>query len=509
VKKFLWIIPVISAFCVYSIAFNNYFVYDDFIWLYRAKTLGQNWKQIVSLDVIYFDPLIYLMFLADYSIAGLNPVWYHAIDVIVHAFNACLVYKFANMLACDEKAGLYGSILFASSFAIADAVLWPSSRVELVSVMFSLGSLIQFLKYLRTDKTRYQLLSCLLFILALGAKGTPVVMPFMLIWLIIMEKKPLRRYMSLVPFVMLVTLYFALLKMVSHIITKQTIDIHFNIRNFCLALCELFVPERSIADFNPYISAAVLALLLIIISFSRFYPESSRRMRVTGFVILVGALVPVLVIKDFKLATSGPSAIKLLSSPSHRIYFASVGFALIGGGVLRSLEHLFNRWCPKAATTVTVLFLAGIIVLCAIEVRKRNHIWEYVGVATQCAIKGLISHRDKIVEGGVVGLVQFPGSDGFMSPMIKLYLGLNDITTVQFNNGIGMIEDQVLLKKAEKSSLFMLGKLGNTIVTYDFSDQFRNLLIHCRQAKLNPSMPEYKEECKTIAMQLTQKIVKP
>ncbi|MGD0585882.1 MAG: hypothetical protein ABSA86_08930 [Oryzomonas sp.] len=476
-KKFLWIIPVISVFCIYSIAFNNYFVYDDFIWLYRAKTLGQNWKQIVSLDVIYFDPLIYLMFLVDYSIAGLNPVWYHTIDLIVHAFNAYLVYKFAKMLACDEKAGLYGSILFASSFAIADAVLWSSSRVDLVSVMFSLGSLIQFLKYLRTDKTRYQLLSCLLFILALGAKGTPVVMPFMLIWLIIMEKKPLRRYMSLVPFVMLVTLYFALLMFASHNIAKQTIDLHLNIRNFCLALSEFFVPERYVAILNPYISATVFALLLITSSFLRFY--------------------------------SGPSAIKLLYSPNHRIYFASVGFALIGGGVLQLLEQWFNRLYPKAATTVTVLFLAGIVVLCAIEVRKRNQIWEYVGVATQSAIKGLISHRDKIVEGGVVGLVQFPGSDGFMSPMIKLYLGLNEITTVQFNNGVGMIKDQDLLEKAEKSSFFMLKKLGNNIVTYDLSDQFKKLLIDCRQAKLNPSVPEFKEECKTIAMQLTQKIVKP
>jgi hypothetical protein len=146
VNKFFRIIPIIVAFGVYSVAFNNFFAYDDFIWLYRAKTLPHNWSQILSVDVIYFDPLVYLMFLADSVIAGLNPWWYHAVDLTIHAFNAYLVYHFVKMLSGDEKAGLYGSVLFASSFAIVDAVVWPSSRVDLVSVMFSLGTLVQFLK---------------------------------------------------------------------------------------------------------------------------------------------------------------------------------------------------------------------------------------------------------------------------------------------------------------------------------------------------------------------------
>ena len=61
-QRSLWIIPVILAITVFSVGFNNYFVYDDFIWLYRAKSLGQNWKQIFYPDVMYFDPLIYLSF---------------------------------------------------------------------------------------------------------------------------------------------------------------------------------------------------------------------------------------------------------------------------------------------------------------------------------------------------------------------------------------------------------------------------------------------------------------
>ncbi len=339
-KKFLWIIPVVIAFSVYSVAFNNFFVFDDFIWLNRARTLSQNWKQMFYPDVVYFDPIVYLMFVANFFINYLDPRWYHAVDLMIHAFNALLVYHFANMLSGDDKAGLYGSVLFASSFAIADAVLWPSSRVDLVSVMFSLGTLIQFLKYLRTDNRRFLWLSCFLFILALGAKGTPVVMPLFLLWLLFMEGKPFRRFGSMVPFV-----------------ASPIAELRFNLRNISLALCELFIPERLITTPNPAIIAAALALLILTLGFLRFSPVSLTHLRRTGIVILAGGLVPVLVLGDFKPATTMMQANFLLSSPSHRIYLASAGFALIGGGVLRSLELLIKRYYPEAATLAITIFL--------------------------------------------------------------------------------------------------------------------------------------------------------
>jgi hypothetical protein len=506
VKKNLWLIPIIIALSVYSVAFNNFFVYDDFIWLYRAKTLTQNWSQILSIDVIYFDPLIYLMFLFDYSIAGLDPRWYHSVDLTIHAANAFLVYRLGKMLSGDEKTTLYGSVLFASSFAIADAILWPSSRVDLVSVMFSLGTLILFLKYLQANNLRYLLLSCFLFVLSLGAKGTPVVIPLILIWLLFMDKKPFHRYLSVIPFGLLVFLYFALLKMTIHNTAKQTIDFHFNIRNLSLALSELFIPERHLAILDPFICATLLALLVITFCFLRFNSELSYRLRITGFVILVGALLPVLVIRDFKLATKGQYAINLLSSPSHRIYFASVGSALIGGGILRSLESLFKRFIPKTATLMTALFLVGIIIFSAIEVRKRNQIWEYVGVATRIGLNGLMKHREKIVEDGVVGLVQFPGPNGFMSPMIKVYLDLNNVTTYQFFNMKGL-EDQELLEKADKSSFFILGMLGNDLLVYDLSDQFKRVLYLCKKSIQNPLDQEYRKDCESIATQLNHEIL--
>ncbi|MBT0664671.1 glycosyltransferase family 39 protein [Geobacter pelophilus] len=501
-KKFFYIVPIVVAFGIYSVAFNNFFVFDDFIWIHRARTLTQNWSQMFYSEGIYFDPLVYLMFLADSLIAGPDSRWYHAMDLLIHAVNSLLVYRFVNLLSGDEKAGLYGSVLFASSFAIADAVLWPSSRVDLVSVMFSLGTLTLFLKYLRGENSRFLWLACLLFVLALGAKGTPVVVPFILLWFVYAEQKPGDKYLSVAPFGLLVLLYFTLLKIAPNQgVTSFTPGLHLNLRNFSLSLDALFIPERYLEVLNPAITAIVLAVPVIALGLMNFTSESSTRLRRTGVVILAVSLLPVLVLKDFKLATV-ENPINLLSSPSHRVYLASIGVALIGGGVLRSLEILIKRYSLKGGALATTIILFGVICFNAIEVRERDLLWEGEGDGIRLRLLELLNYRNRIVEDGYVGLSNFPGSRGFLNPMIKAYFNLNKITTEQVQH-VGMTFDPEKLKRAERSSFFVM---GNDLKLYDLSDQVKNLLLLCRQASLNQARPEYINEINKLTAQINNNI---
>lgn len=500
-KKYLWSIPVAVALVVYSVAVNNFFVFDDFVWLYRAKTLGQNLGQMFRPDVIYFDPIVHLMFLADYLIAGLDPRWYHLVDIIIHAVNSLLVYRFAKLLSGDRKAGLYGSVLFASSFAIADAVLWPSSRVDLVAVMFSLGTLILFLRYLRSDENRFLCLSCFTFVLALGAKGTPVVMPIILLWLIRVEEKPSRSFMSLAPFGLLVSLYCVLLKLATlHLDSSPFHDLPFNLRNLSLAFDALFIPERYIELLNPDVTALGLAVPLMALGVLKSRSESSTRLRRTGVVILVMALLPVIVLNGFKLATpENPNL--LLSSPSHRIYLASIGVALIGGGVLQSLEILCKRYSGRAQSVMT-LFLLGLVCGNAMEVRKRDLLWETESESVHRGLVALLDYRQRIVEDGYVGLSNFPGARGFINPMIKVYFNLDKITAEQVLH-VGVTSDPEKLTRAEKSAFFVI---DDDFQIYDLSEQVRNLLLLCRQASLNPSLPEYMKEINEVTTRTNKSI---
>ena len=261
IARFGWLIPVCVVLAVYHVGINNYFTSDDFMWLERAHTFKNNWSQIFRPEGTYFDPLVHFLFVTDSLVAGLDPRWYHCVDLAIHAANSLLVYRVARLLCDDERAALYGSIIFAGSFAIADAVLWSSSRVDLLATFFSLGSLIQFLYYLRSNKSRNLLLSFLLFVLALGAKGTPIILPALLLVLIVLEKKPLYFSLRLIPFGVVAIMYLALLKVTAHLAAFHVDKVHFNIHNLAVAISAHFLPEETLTHLNLAVTATLLFIL--------------------------------------------------------------------------------------------------------------------------------------------------------------------------------------------------------------------------------------------------------
>lgn len=501
-KRLYWMVPVVIALAVYSVSFNNFFVYDDFIWLHRATTLGRDWQQMFRPDVIYFDPLVYIMFLVDSFIAGFDARWYQAVDLALHALNAVLVYRLAELLSRDRKAGLYAGVLFASSFAIADAVVWPSSRVDLVSVLFSLGTLIQFLKYLRTGRIGCFWLSCLMFVLALGAKGTPLVLPLVLLWLVLQEKKPLAFVSRLVPFGAAVLLYLVFLKLRMSQASLPLDRLHFNLNNYELALSALFVPEGTLKYLSPLGTASFLFVVVSTLSLVTGPLKETAALRRTGYCLLLTAILPVLVVTDFKLVSEYSNPYLLLLSPSHRIYLAAVGAALFAGGVLRSAEGVLARFLPKPAQAVAALVLAGIVVGSAVEVRERNKLWVVPGEWSRDCFNGLRAFRHRVPEGSQIALINFPGSRGFTTPMVQLALGVEDVALVK-DVTFDLVRDPAILGKAERSFLFVFGSDRRV---YDKSQAFRQQLLFNRMALVNPGRTEYLSSFQGVAGQLDREV---
>ncbi len=501
-SRFGWLIPICVALAVYCVAIDNYFTFDDFMWLDRGRTFKSDWLQIFQPDVPYFDPLVHLMFAADYWIAGLDYRWYHCVDLALHSASAVLVYRFARLLSGDERAALYGGILFAGCFAIADAVLWSSSRVDLLATFFSLGALIQFLLYLREDRARNLIYSFFLLILALGAKGTPLVLPIIFLLLIILEKKPLRNYsLQLIPFGVLIIIFVLLQKLAAHSTNFPISQIHFNnIGNLVLAFCTLFISESTLTHLNLFYTAPLLFLVVSALTFltlSSLKPTELQRR--TGYCILVVAILPVLITSDFKLATTFSN---LQLSPSHRIYLASVGVAVFGGGLLRSIEIFLKPYLPKLATIVVGALLVGAVACDVILVKERDRLWETESIKTRAVVDFMLNQRGTVGEGSQVGLIKFPGSRLTMEMTMKACLGITDVT---FNDDvtIKMLENQEILLKAEKSFLFVFGKDGHI---YDRSQLYRQQLLLSRKAVNNFNNFDYISEAQTATFGLIREI---
>lgn len=166
--KYWWPLIILMAFLAYVPVLDNFFVWDDFLWLYRAKTLSENPAQMfqIGIERLYFDPIVYLSFWLDINLFGLDFRWYHLADILLHTANALLLFYFVRSYSKDELIAFISSLVFVTIFSSSDAVLWSSSRVDLFSTFFSLISLILFLRYIDTARGTFYLASICAYILA-------------------------------------------------------------------------------------------------------------------------------------------------------------------------------------------------------------------------------------------------------------------------------------------------------------------------------------------------------
>jgi len=137
--------------------------------------------------------------------------------------------------------------------------------------------------------------------------------------------------------------------------------------------------------------------------------------------LIVIGLLPVLILKDFKLVSSLDNAGHLLNSPSHRIYLASAGVACFGGSVLAA----FSRRCGGKWVGIFLLVLVGSFSVN--EVRARQSLWKDSAKYIRSSVEGVVVHSSQLLDDSAIGLVQFPMSRGFMRPALSLYCGLDRV----------------------------------------------------------------------------------
>lgn len=205
---------------IYANSLSNGFVLDDELIIAgnpATRHLSGIGDVLFAPDVIkpYYRPLNRASYLIDYQLFGLNPAWFHAVNIIIHALSAVLLYLVASRLLADNYAALFAALLFAVHPANSEAVNFISARNTLLAGCFSLASLLAFLKA-RGRGVRLPFLSAVLFFLGLLSKETA----FMLIVVIAVTTlspspwfvgKILRdRLISLVPYLAAAVVYCAM-----------------------------------------------------------------------------------------------------------------------------------------------------------------------------------------------------------------------------------------------------------------------------------------------------------
>jgi len=172
---------------VYSVSFRNGFVWDDEdIIVQNSQTRGLSHlpEVLFSPDVVkpYYRPLNRASYLVDYWSYGMNPAGFHAVNILIHTLNACLLYLVARRLLTGRMAPLLVALLFAVHPASCEAVNFISARNTLLSLTFALGSFIFFLRA-QERSSRWPIASGLLFFCGLASKETALmVLPVLAVY---------------------------------------------------------------------------------------------------------------------------------------------------------------------------------------------------------------------------------------------------------------------------------------------------------------------------------------
>ncbi|MEW5736626.1 MAG: tetratricopeptide repeat protein [Thermodesulfobacteriota bacterium] len=178
------------AFLVFRACLHFDFIsLDDSVYLAdnpflrKGVTLsGLSWAFSARVGALWM-PVTWLSYLADFSLYGLDPGPYHAVNLALHCATAALLF-----LALKNATGKRAvSAFIAAAFAVhplrIESVVWIAERKDVLFSFFFLAGLLAWIRHIRRPGASRYLWALLLFVLSAGAKPMAVTFPCVLLLL--------------------------------------------------------------------------------------------------------------------------------------------------------------------------------------------------------------------------------------------------------------------------------------------------------------------------------------
>lgn len=199
---------------------NNFFVADDFTWLHWAATATTSDlpKYFFQSSDFFYRPLDKVIVYFLYAIFSFQQQGFHIFILLIHFLTALAVFFLAKRLTNNKLVSALTALLFALHPAHAENIFWFSTISVDLGALFILLMMIAFMKYRESKSLIAYIISFVFALLAFVSYEIAVIVPFVLITLDIFILKPKRNkkvYLSYLPFVILLALYFVM-RVVSH-----------------------------------------------------------------------------------------------------------------------------------------------------------------------------------------------------------------------------------------------------------------------------------------------------
>ena len=178
---------VLAAVAAVLPSLGGGFVFDDHGIVERNLLLrGPVWRIWLTTDPVDFWPLTYTTLWLEWRAWGADPLGYRLVNVALHAGTAVLLWRVLRRL--EIPGAWLAGLLFAVHPATVESVAWISERKNVLSGALFLGAVLSWLRY-RDDGRRARYLAALgLFLLALLAKTSTVMLPIVLLGLVLWQR---------------------------------------------------------------------------------------------------------------------------------------------------------------------------------------------------------------------------------------------------------------------------------------------------------------------------------
>lgn len=199
---------VLSAAAVYTLSVQNGFVFfdDDKAILYNRALQNPSFaKFFAGQNLGMYAPFTWMAYGLGSIVSGQEAWGYHALGLLLHAFNAVLVFTLFHRMTGHRWAAFFAALLFAVHPMQVEAVSWAAALSTVLFSSFYLLSLVAYLKWLQHDAvaTRWLVTSLLCFAAACLAKSAAVTLPLVLIVIgFYRNKNQLRKFwLSIIPYI--------------------------------------------------------------------------------------------------------------------------------------------------------------------------------------------------------------------------------------------------------------------------------------------------------------------
>ncbi len=141
----------------------------------------------------FWQPMIWLSFMLDVELYGLNPAGFHATNLFLHIINAILLFLFLHRTTKAAWKSWLVALFFALHPLHIESVAWIAERKDVLSTFFLMLVLYSYSWYTQKKSLQRYLSVVLFFVLGLSSKSMLVSIPFILL---LIDYWPLKRLAS-------------------------------------------------------------------------------------------------------------------------------------------------------------------------------------------------------------------------------------------------------------------------------------------------------------------------